>query len=302
MKTTVRGVRSVEIDMSQPERAAAFYKNVWNLTEVERRDGSIYFRGTGPHHHILAIHAAPKGFAIRRLTFDAASRDIVHKLHQAVKASGCASDEPHALQSPGGGYGFGFADPEGRNLAVVCDLADHKDAADVRDRPRKIAHVNLNAADLAKSNDFLIDVLGFRKVDHSGPLHFFHCDNPDHSSIVMGAAATPTLNHVSFEMPDAESVMRGAGRMRDAGYPIEWGVGRHGAGNNVFAYFAGPEECPIEYTAEVMQIDDSYEFHGPEHWKWPPGRLDQWGVTPPHTQRWKRIQDMYLFAAGQCRV
>jgi catechol-2,3-dioxygenase len=64
MKTTVRGVRSVDIDMSQPERAAAFYKSVWNLTEVERCDGSIYFRGTGPFHHILAIHPAPKGFAI----------------------------------------------------------------------------------------------------------------------------------------------------------------------------------------------------------------------------------------------
>ena len=27
MKTTVRAVRSVDIDMSQPERAAAFYKS-----------------------------------------------------------------------------------------------------------------------------------------------------------------------------------------------------------------------------------------------------------------------------------
>ena len=302
MKTTVRGVRSVEIDMSQPERAAAFYKSIWNLTEVERRDGAIYLRGTSAHHHILAIHAAPKGFAIRRLTFDAASKAMVDALHKAVTGAGCQSDAPHALTGPGGGYGFGFTDPEGRNLAVGCDGADHKDAADQPDRPRKIAHVNLNAADFAKSDAFLTGVLGFRKVDHSGPLHFYHCDSSDHSSIVMGATATPTLNHVSFEMPDAESVMRGAGRMRDNGYPIEWGVGRHGAGNNVFAYFAGPEEFPIEYTAEVMQIDDSYEFHGADYWKWPPGRLDQWGVTPPHTQRWKRIQDMYLFAPGQYRL
>src|SRR5262245_37399676 len=89
MKTTVRSVRCVEIDMSQPGRAAAFYKDVWHLTEVERRDGSIYFRGTGPHHHILAIHPATKGFAIRRLTFDAADRDTVHALHKAVTAAGC---------------------------------------------------------------------------------------------------------------------------------------------------------------------------------------------------------------------
>src|SRR5687768_11051018 len=99
MKVTVRGVRSVDVEMSQPERAAAFYSKVWNLAEVGRRNGSIYFRGTGPCHHILAIHSAPNGFAIRRLTFDAANKDIVHALHKAVAAAGCKTEQPHALNS-----------------------------------------------------------------------------------------------------------------------------------------------------------------------------------------------------------
>jgi catechol 2,3-dioxygenase-like lactoylglutathione lyase family enzyme len=302
MKPTVRGVRSVEIEMSDPDRATEFYSRVWNLIEVARTGGSIYFRGTGRHHHILAIHPAESGVAMRRLVYDAASREIVDALHKAIVASGCTAETPHRLDQVGGGYGFGFADPEGRNTAIVCDVADHSDDKDVADRPRKIAHVNVNAADLPKTNAFLVDVLGFRKVDESGPLHFFHCDNTDHSSIVTGRTATPTVNHVSFEMPDLESVMRGGGRMRDNGYPIEWGPGRHGAGGNVFCYFAGPEEFPIEYTAEVQQIDDSYVPHGPEYWKWPPGRLDQWGITPPHTARWKRIQDLYLFSPGRYRL
>jgi catechol 2,3-dioxygenase len=107
---------------------------------------------------------------------------------------------------------------------------------------------------------------------------------------------------MAFELPDIDSVMRGAGRMRDAGYPIEWGVGRHGAGNNVFAYFAGPEEVPLEYTAEVLQIDETYTPHGPEYWRFPPGRMDQWGVTAPHTPRWKRIQEMHHFTPGAYRM
>jgi catechol 2,3-dioxygenase-like lactoylglutathione lyase family enzyme len=299
---TVRGVRSVDIEMSQPERAAEFYAKIWNLTEVERAGDSVWFRGTGPYHHILAVHGSSGGAALRRMTFDAADRSSVDALHKKITDSGCVADAPHQINGPGGGYGFGFADVENRNLAIVCDVRDHKDTADVRDRPRKIAHVNINAAQLEKTNRFLTETLGLRFVDQSGPLHFFHCDNSDHSSIVTGATKTPTLNHVSFEMPDLESCMRGGGRMRDAGYPIEWGPGRHGAGNNVFCYFAGPEEYPIEYTAEVLQIDDSYEFHGPDHWKWPPGRLDQWGITPPHTARWKRIQDLVLFSSGQYRL
>src|SRR3954462_15725567 len=146
MKTTVRGVRSVDIEMSEPARAAEFYSRIWNLTEVARDNGSYWFRGTGAYHHILPIHPAPTGPAIRRLVFDAANRDIVQALHAKVAASGCTAEAPHALSGPSGGYGFGFADLEGRNLAVVCGDSDHADVADIRDRPRKIAHVNLNAA------------------------------------------------------------------------------------------------------------------------------------------------------------
>ncbi len=220
-------------------------------------------------------------------------------LHAQMQDRGIDCGFLHNSEIPGRGYGFEFTDPEGRRFAVVCDVeGDHADTADSRDRPRKITHVNLNAIDVGKTNAFLIDNLGFSLIDQSGPLSFLHCDNSDHSSIVVCTASKPTINHIAFELPDLESVMRGAGRMRDAGYPIEWGPGRHGAGNNVFSYFAGPEEIPLEYTSDVLQVDNTYVPHGPEYWKWPPGRMDQWGITPPHTQRWKRIQDMLGFAAG----
>ena len=52
-----------------------------------------------------------------------------------------------ALRQPHGSYGFGFKDPEGRNAAVVCGVADHGDTADAAERPRKISHINLNTGD-----------------------------------------------------------------------------------------------------------------------------------------------------------
>ncbi len=301
MTATVRGVRCIEIELANPERAAGFYGDVWHLTETAREDGSIYFRGTGRYNHILVLHRGP-GVRLRRVTFDAADRNAVDALHAQSTPLAARIERPHPLNSAGGGYGFGFADPRGCNFAVVTGVDDHADAADIKDRPRKIAHVNINTPDLDASAQFMTEALGFRIVDKTGALWFFHCDNTDHNSIVMGPARGSTLNHVAFEMPDLDSTMRGAGRMRDHGYPIEWGVGRHGAGNNVFAYFAGPEEFPLEYTGEVLQIDDTYQPHGPDYWKWPPGRLDQWGVTPPHTARWKRIQDMVGFTPDGWRL
>jgi catechol 2,3-dioxygenase-like lactoylglutathione lyase family enzyme len=302
MRVTVRGVRSIEIEMSDPERAAEFFAKVWQLQEIDAVGGARYLRATGTYHHVLAIHAASGRPSLRRIVFDAADRAMVDRLHETVSAAAAQCEAPHRVAAPGGGYGFGFVDPEGRNLAVICEVADHGDGADIADRPRKIAHVNVNSVELAATTRFLVDVLGFRLVDETKALSFFHADNSDHNSMVVGGHTRATLNHVAFDLPDLDSVMRGAGRMRDHGYPIEWGVGRHGAGNNVFAYFAGPEEFPIELTGEVLQIDDTYVPHGPDYWGWPPGRLDQWGVTDPHTPRWKRIQDLYGFTPGAFRL
>jgi catechol 2,3-dioxygenase len=294
---SVKGMRAIEMDVADVERAADFYTRVWNLTEVERRGGSVFLRGTSRYHHILALHRAPGVPAFRRMVFDGGGRSNVEALHaQVVGALGRPVAAPGVISWPGGGWGFGFKDAEDRNVWIVCDAADHADAADVKDRPRKIAHVNINAADHTACVAFYRDALGFRVIDETAQLLFMHCDNPDHNSLVISKDSRRTVNHVAFECPDIDSVMRGAGRMKDNGYPIEWGIGRHGAGNNVFAYFAGPEEFPIELTGDVMQIGPDYVPRGPDHWKWPPGRADQWGVTAPHSARWKRIQDMFGFS------
>jgi catechol 2,3-dioxygenase len=90
--------------------------------------------------------------------------------------------------------------------------------------------------------------------------------------------------------------------MEDHGYPIEWGVGRHGPSDNIFAYFAGPEEMPIEYTTEVQQVDETYTPHGPDYWRYPAGRTDLWGVTKPRSRRFGRIQDLYAYGNADYRV
>lgn len=293
MKGRVRGIRSIEVTAPDPARVTRFYRDVWHLSQVESEGPAVCLRGTSAYHHVLAIGQAPGAATLARITYDAASRDTVDRLFQQVRSHVELCEPPHEIGGPGGGYGFGFADPDGWNFAIVADVADHKAAASQPDRPTKITHVNLNTPDVPRASAFLVDALGFKLIDETSSLVFFNADSPDHSAMVLSKTPLATVNHVAFEMPDPESVMRGAGRMQDHGYPIEWGIGRHGPSGNVFAYFAGPDEFPIEYTGEVRQIDESYEPHGPDHWRWPPGRADEWGVTNPHTRRWKRIQAMF---------
>ncbi len=299
----VRGIRSVEIDVASVKAASDFYRNVWKLTEVAS-PGATCFRGTAAYHHIIGLHPpGAEGPAIRSVVFDVADAAQLHALHAKVKAAIPNVEAPHALGGAAGGFGFGFKDSEARNFILLTEARDHGGASTpVADHPHKVTHINLNAADYARTADFLVEILGFRLIDESGRARFLHADCPDHFSVAVVNARNATLNHIAFDMLDIDSVMRGAGRMIDNGYPIEWGVGRHGPGNNVFAYFAGPEELPLEYTTEVLQIDDSYVPRGPDHWKFPPGRSDQWGITQPQTKRLARIQELFRFTADGHRT
>jgi catechol 2,3-dioxygenase len=296
----IRGVRSIELVTGNLEEASRFYEAVWGLAPVEERNNMRYFRGTGRYHHVLGLHCGAQ--AVIRVVFDVADRGAIERLHRGIIAAGGKPSAPAQLSAAGGGYGFACKDPDGRNLAFVCDCADHADDADAPDRPRKIAHVNLNARDFDASLAFFTQGLGFRLIDENAPLWFLHCANTDHCSIVLAKTNLPTLNHVAFEMPELDSVMRGMGRMKDNGYPIEWGPGRHGPGNNVFAYFCGPDEVPLEYTAEILRIDDSYEPRPSSYWKFAPGRSDQWGITQPRSARYYRVQRLFGFTADGDRL
>jgi catechol 2,3-dioxygenase len=106
---------------------------------------------------------------------------------------------------------------------------------------------------------------GFTLSDRTRIMAFMRCGS-DHHSIALADADSNTLNHIAFVMPDLDAVMRGAGRMSDAGYPIEWG-GRHGPGNNVvFLLHRSGRFRHRKYTAEVLQVDDSYRVGKPEDW------------------------------------
>ncbi len=278
VRAKVRALRSVDLGFSDPDEALRFFIEVWNLTSVGESNRVHYLRGTGAFHHILTVRQTAQP-ALIRMVLDAADRATVDALHAQVLAHGLKTVEtPTALRQPHGDYGFGFKDPEGRNIAIVCGVEDHADAADQPDRPRKLSHVNVNAGDSDATLACYRDALGFTLTDTTARLSFLSC-NADHHSMVLGFTGGPTLNHIAFEMPDLESVMRGAGRMRDDDRAIEWGPGRHGPGNNVFCYFLGPEDIPVELTAEMQQVDATHRAKTPKEWTWAPGRLDYWGIS-----------------------
>lgn len=301
MSTIVRSVQAVDLSVTDLAEARRFFEHAWHLDAVSDAGRRVHFRATQGHFSVLSLRQAEQSGLVR-IRLEAHAREAVDLVHERVLAYGRPVDgAPRPLAGPGGGYGFGFVDPEGRNFSLIHGMERHEARGPVADRPTKLAHVNLNCRDNDASFRFLTDVLGFKLSDQTRAFRFLRCGS-DHHSLVLGFTDNVFLNHIAFEMPETESLMRGIGRMRDHGHAVEWGPGRHGPGNNVFAYFCGPGELPLEYTSEVQQIDDGYHIRSPEEWRWPPDRLDHWGLMPGPSERVKRAQSFFSFIAGGHRL
>jgi catechol 2,3-dioxygenase-like lactoylglutathione lyase family enzyme len=234
------------------------------------------------------------------VTLRAASPRELDRILETVPACGGTVLAPRSpVTEPGGGEAVIVRDPQGRILRIVTGDARHGDTEGHRDSPIRLAHAVLNSHDVAAGLPFYENALGMKLSDRTRVMAFIRIPTQprgDHHSIALADADNDCLNHIAFVMPDLESVMRGGGRMKDAGYGIEWGPGRHGPGNNSFNYFVGPAGFVIEYTADVEQIDDSYPVRGPEDWKWPAGRVDHWGISAPPSARLKEAQRQIAFA------
>jgi catechol-2,3-dioxygenase len=278
----VNGLRGVELAVFDLKQTADFYCNSWGLEEVATDGGAMYLRGTGAEHHVLTVHERPRAGLVA-INFSADDRRAVDGLHARAVGMGVeVIDAPHVLPAiAGGGYGFSLRSPEGQALNISCDVEGHAVTVTDRSRPEKLSHVVLNVEDIERQERFFCDVLGFRLTDSTARMNFIRCSSYHHS-IALARAQGAGLNHMAYEIPNFDGVMRGAGRLKKAGYGIEWGVGRHGPGNNIFSYFIEPNGFVTEYTTEVDTVDESTHVVGtPDYWAGLMNGPDRWGLAEP---------------------
>lgn len=258
--------------------SAEFYQHAWGLAPVAVDGPSHYLRTRSTEHHQVELHPGDER-RVDHLAFavpdDAALDEAYHEL---VARGVHVLSAPHPLDRPGGGAGFRFVDPDGRVVELSAGVATHGPLTEGFG-PQKISHVVLNTPDIDRAADFYVEALGFRISDWSEHQMVFLRCNTDHHSVAFNQAEWAALNHVAYEMPGIDDVMRGIGRLKAAGHELLWGPGRHGPGNNVFAYFQDPGGFVCEYTSEVMQIDeDTWE---PQVWERRPDLMDRWGTSGP---------------------
>jgi len=282
-RSPITHLRYVALATEDFATTVAFYEGIWGLYRVAG-DHSVAFLGAvgSPEPYVIRIRAA----AERRtdlIAFGARDRAAVDGLAERLGRAGVPiASLPAALDTPGGGYGFRFFDPDGRQVEVSAEVSPkpYRELEVDESVPRQLSHVVVASPDVPGLMAFYEAYLGLRLSDWlEDRMCFLRCSSAHHS-LAIAASPHAGLNHVSFEMRGIEEYMRGTGRMVRHGNDPLWGPGRHTAGDNVYSYFAGPDSFVVEYTTELEQVPDE-DAWVPRVWPATPEYADRWGTAGP---------------------
>lgn len=270
-------IRSVELEMPNAAAAATFLQNPWGLIDAGTRGDTTYLRATADQAYAISVKEAAQN-AMISVTFTGSTAEV-KAVYARVQKSGLKHGPwIEEFDEPGRGAGFYVTGPEGEPYRFLAEKEPTAALPADNTRPLHVSHIVFNTLDRESGSKVLTDVFGFKMSDRTRIMNFLRPDNIHHA-VAYADAKNVSLNHIAFEMQDTDAVMRGMGRLKDAGCASVWGPGRHGPGNNVFSYFVAPFGACIEYTSEVQRVPDDYKVGAPEDWKWPPGRGDHWGIA-----------------------
>jgi catechol-2,3-dioxygenase len=251
-------VSHVAVEVGDLSYMEEFYGDLWGLAVTEEDRGSVFLRAQSPDHHVVGLYEGTPG-RLHHVAFEAASGDELQRVAEAVTSAGGSliHGPGPSPDEPGVGNLVRFADPDGNVIEVFVGMEQVRDPYGERAvKPQDLNHVVINVTDMKRSQRFYTEMLGFRVSDWITDFMTFLRCNPNHHSLAL-KIGDPGLDHAAFTTQGWNELARGVFYLGEHGVARVWGPGRHGPGNNLFSYFRDPEGNIVEYTAEVMQVDDA---------------------------------------------
>lgn len=268
------------VALAVPDLAAErrFFGEVWGLSEAGESDGKVYFAAEGSSQPFVIQLRQDDEKKTDLIGFSASSRaDVDAIFAQAKAANAKIIAEPAASAGMSGSYACRFFDPDGRAIEVVCD-APQRPARQLQPGeaiPTGLSHVVFHSPDHKGLARFYEEALGFRVSDWLGEfMVFLRCNAVHHRLAIL--PGPPALNHVAFDVTSVDELMRGLARMHQNGVRLQWGPGRHTAGNNTFSYYETPNGNAVEYTSDLEEVDDATWVA--QTYQMSPSITDQWGT------------------------
>lgn len=294
-------VRYVALGVKDLRDQVEFYRDEWGLQEREA-DSKLAFLGSeaASEPYLLRLRAADNN-RLDVVSMAVGTAEDVNWYAERLRRLGVhLVSKPAEIDLPGGGYGFRFFDGDGRTVEIAAEVrpAPTRTFEPREWQPTKLSHVVLNSPDLEATTTWYIDHLGLAVSDRlEDVMVFLHADSPWHHAIAFARNDFVSVNHVAYETLGIDEYLRASGRLIRAGLPCVWGPGRHGPGDNTFAYFQDRDGFVVEYTTALQYVEDWSTWRPRVH-PITPEWSDQWGtacVRDP--EPFRGVPDLSLFEA-----
>ena len=141
-----------------------------------------------------------------------------------------------------------------------------------------LQHITFTSENLDGFVDFYVNKLGFKVSDKvinkKGQLTTcFIRSNQEHHTIACFLSNKSGLDHYSFEAGTWEWIKNWCDHFSKQNIQLIWGPGRHGPGNNLFAFIKDLDGNKIEISAELEIVHDRQT----KIWPHEPKTLNLWG-------------------------
>jgi len=268
-------------DLAQSRR---FYEELVGLkVDMDAAGGILFLRCSGAHHDIALYEAAVPG--VKRIGWQMESAEALaavrsHFEEIGIKCHPVSSGEAAVL---GIKEAFRATEPTtGATFEFYVDMAPAPTPyVPTHTKIARLGHLVLSSPDRPATEAFLIDHMNFRVSDRiDGMVTFMRCfPNPYHHSFGVGQAAKAGLNHVNFMVTEMADIGKANNRMKHAGVPIVYGIGKHPPSESVFLYFLDPDGMTVEYSygmEEFPEVDPRTPREMPAKLE----SIDYWGGVP----------------------
>ena len=255
----------------------------FGMVRAERTADALYMRGTDPRRH---IHVTEKGDpAFIGFAYLAASEADLETLSRAPGASAIET-----VDEPGGGKRVRLREPNGYQIEVLHGIADapalpvQRDLMNSGAEPlrragktmrlakspapvKRIGHGVLATPRVVETAQWFRDTLGLVCSDDVyagqednviGSFNRLDAGDEftDHHVLFCVHNEVAGLNHLSFEVPDADAVFMDHEYLSALQkYEHMWGIGRHVLGSQIFDYWCDPWGRVHEHWADTDRLN-----------------------------------------------
>jgi catechol 2,3-dioxygenase-like lactoylglutathione lyase family enzyme len=253
------GLGYVAMNTTDMEDSIKFWTTGCQLEISDRNETTTWLRGGMSHHWIVLHQAEERGLA--RVGLEVANPDVLNAMADRLEAGGIEVERGDGLDSDYVLHYARFNDTSGNPLELYCDMVTMPSPpVPINVEIMTIQHCVLGQSDTKAAHEFYTKYIGLRVSDWIGEgLFFGHFKDGWHHGLGIGAMGPQKqgLNHICFQPPGLDDVMRARARAMKMGYPITMDILRHAPSTSIGFYFAGPDTvAEFSYGARHFTEDN----------------------------------------------